>query len=134
MDNILINQSLTETTVISFIQNRLREFKIENIKIETGLYGAAKNIAQLIKVHFQQSHLLTSEEDIYFDEIISICKELITELSLIKSSLAKSDFILLVFILIKVLDQIVFESKNKQIEALTLAILQTEKKILELVF
>jgi hypothetical protein len=132
MHKIFITQSLTDTTIISFIQNRLREFGIENKEIELHLHNISGAIVEIIKAHFNYSHLLVSEEDMYFDEINYSYQTLVKEIKSSILSLNNVDRNQFVFIIIKVLDQIIFESKEEK-EPLCGATIQAEKEIIKLI-
>jgi hypothetical protein len=130
MTNILVTNSLTETTVISFIQNRLIEFYIDDSDIEPYLYTIAINITNIIGSHFSNSFHLPTEEDLYYDEINCEYTSLLTE---IKSFDLKDDKLKkLIFVVTKVLDQIIIEAKEQQLFALTDLTRKTEKLLLNL--
>ena len=117
MANILVTNSLTSTTVISFVQNRLREFNIDDIDIKPNLFAFSEGITNVVKAHFKFSFHRTMEEDLYYDEI---AYEYMNVLKEIKSFGLESDrFKKLIFIVIKVLDQIIIESKEMQLNSLT---------------
>src|SRR4030095_10052769 len=116
MTNILLTSSLTQTTVVSFIQNRLVEFGIYDDDIKEHLYNLSENITTIVKAHFEYSFHLPTEEDLYYDEIYYVCMELLNEIKLIdvKDNKLKK----LHFIVIKVLDQIIIEAKEQQLTSL----------------
>jgi hypothetical protein len=130
MTNILLTNSLTQTTVVSFIQNRLIEFAIDDDDIKKHLYNLSENITTIVKAHFKYSFHLPTEEDLYYDEINYACKDLLNEIKLldIKDNKLKK----LIFIVIKVLDQIIIEAKEQQLISLIDLTIQTEKEILNL--
>jgi hypothetical protein len=128
MTNILLTSSLTQTTVVSFIQNRLVEFGIDDNDIKKHLYNLSENIIAIVKAHFEYSFHLPTEEDLYYDEVYYICKELLNEIKLI--DLKDINLKKLLFIVIKVLDQIIIEAKEQQLTSLAELAIQTEKEIL----
>lgn len=130
MTNILLTNSLTQTTVISFLQNRLKEFGIVDNDIEAALYDLANNIVNIIKVHFEYKGHLPAEEDLYYDEINFECGELLTQIKIIKLNADKLKK--LVFVVTKVLDQIVIEAKEQQLPVLAGLVIETETKILDI--
>jgi uncharacterized membrane protein YcgQ (UPF0703/DUF1980 family) len=130
MTNILLTNSLTQTTVISFLQNRLKEFGIVDSGIEAALYNLSNNIVYIIKAHFEYRRHLPAEEDLYYDEINFECGQLLTQIKLIKLNADKLKK--LVFVVTKVLDQIAIEAKEQQLPVLTVLVIETEKKILDI--
>lgn len=130
MTNILLTNSLTQTTVISFLQNRLKEFGIVDCGIEAALCNLSNNIVNIIKAHFEYRRHLPAEEDLYYDEINFECGQLLTQIKLIKLNADKLKK--LVFVVTKVLDQIAIEAKEQQLPVLTGLVIETEKKILDI--
>ena len=129
MTNVLLTRSLTLATVVSFIQNRLKEFGIGDDDIKNNLDSLSEGVTTVVKTHFEYSHLITTEEDLYYDEIYYVCIEFLKEIKL--TALKGSKLRKLHFIIIKVLDQIIIEAKEQQLTSLANITIEVEKGILD---
>lgn len=110
--------------MISFIQNRLSEFHIDDIAIKENLLAFSDGIANVLKAHFAFSFHLPVEEDLYYDEIAHAYLKILKE---IKSfDLEKEEFKKVIFLVLKVLDQIVVEAKEMKLDSLINLTLKTQ--------
>jgi hypothetical protein len=129
MTSILLTNTVTATTVSSFIDNRLREFGIEDAAVTLNLHAAASTIHEIIKAHFAYSFHLPIEEDLYFDEVVFAYDGLINEVK--AYNLQDECFKSFIFVLIKVLDQIIIEAKEQGLHALVDATQKTEVRLMQ---
>lgn len=130
MTPVLLTDSLRQTTVISFLQNRLGELGIKDSTLEPSLYSLANQVVKLVESHFVCKPLFLSEEDSYYDEV---CYEFNNLVSQIQSlSLKGASFKTLVFVMTKILDQISREAKAEGNDTLRGIVFSTESKLLHL--
>ncbi len=112
------------------MQNRLREFDIDDIVIKPNLLIFSDGITNVVKAHFTFSFHRPIEEDLYYDEI---AYEYMNVLKEIKSfDLESDEFKKLIFLIIKVLDQIAIEAKEMQLDTLTELTLKAEMDVFNL--
>lgn len=130
MTSILLTNTVTATTVSSFIDNRLREFGIEDAAVKLNLHAAASDINDIIKARFAYSFHLPTEEDLYFDEVNFANDGLVNEVK--AYNLQGETFKGFIFVLVKVLDQIIIEAKEQGLHALVDVTQKAEVRLMQL--
>lgn len=131
MVNFLVTNSLIETTIISFLQNRLRELGITDDTIEASLCDVSGSIVKIIKAHIKYKDHLSSEEDLYYDEVTHECYMFLTQIQ--SAGLNGEQLKKLLFIVSKLFDRIAIEAKEGHNLTLATIAFETERKILNLI-